>query len=442
MWPKQLELLRGLFGELFDGRRDDIKFNVLSQKAMTNSDYAKIERELQRTLEGKHASNKGGNNIQRAVWDDLTSSKSEDDEFHTLEPRTSLQDSTSEIPSDKHIPTGSVGDYATTTNIGKLHIKSLFLTIVEDDLDSSSSSLSPSADMQHTTAEHFQNLSDAEEWDLQDVLGLRDKFARSTPVSHLWLHASRVVVEGKEKVSAYNTTITGRISLETCEMWEHLFGLHDIIASVTPDSLYHLKTAPICMELLTFPNRSQEERFSFVPSVIVDYQLIESAGARPPRSSSAPSSLKISLQAARTDLDITIIDRLHTLLAAVSPSKKADIKRWKDGSRNGASSGPPVEVNLMCENLTINVRFPILDLRPAVDRSGPRYRSLQKEFLVVVMVGFRVRAFLGAELSKVMTKKNHLSFVRLIFSFYQIYVQSTKNSFPGLFSVLTLTAVA
>lgn len=293
----------------------------------------------------------------------------------------------------------SAADYTTTTNVGKFHVKSLFLTLVEGDLENSSNS-SAFSDMQGLTAEHFQSLSDAEEWDLQNVLGLRDKFARSTPVSHLWLHASRVVAEGKEKVSSNDTTITGRISLETCEVWEHLFGLQDSVASVTSESVYHLRTAPICMELLTFPNRSQEDRSSFQPSVIIDYQSTE-ANRSNQSNQIASNSLRLNLQAARTDLDITIIDRLHTLLTAINPPRKVDVKRWEDGMRSTAEVKQPTEVIVRCESLTINVRFPVLDLRPATDRAGPPGRSLQKEFLVAVLEGFRVKCVLDQQVSKV-----------------------------------------
>ena len=118
-------------------------------------------------------------------------------------------------------------------------------------------------------------MSSIESWDLQDTLALRDRFARSVPQSHIWwalvayprffssyflsnfhfiffyqrFGASGVIGEGLEKISANSTTSTVRVSIGALEIWEHLFEQHEPEKVIQVDSVYRLKTAPLCMEV-------------------------------------------------------------------------------------------------------------------------------------------------------------------------------------------------
>ncbi|OQV11992.1 Autophagy-related protein 2-like protein B [Hypsibius exemplaris] len=389
VWPKQLEILRSLFGEVFNGKRPDSKMKSELQKPMTDSDYSKIEGELQRDFDVWQHQPRGGNNIQRAMWDNMSASR-EDEEFYAFTPRSL----TGSILPGPGLDQTSKGYSVTTANSAKFRFKSCFVTLVEEDPKSGSYTPNFQYDaIQRLSAAHFASMAAIETWDLQDYLAIRDRFAKSIPHSHIWLGGSGVVAEGVERMSISESTLTFKLAIGTMEIWEHLFNAAQEPEKATPlDSLYRLTTAPLCMELLTFPNRSAEDRFSFAPCVVMEYEAVEnnSVNLMPRQQPTLPATkLKITLQSARTDLDITGIDRLQNILRAwenVGEKPGGSDDRWTPPLSSG--SGPPLALSVFCTNLTLLVRFPVLDLRPMAYRTQWWARSLHKECLVVDLAGF------------------------------------------------------
>ncbi|XP_055335170.1 autophagy-related protein 2 homolog B-like isoform X2 [Paramacrobiotus metropolitanus] len=408
VWPKQLEMLKNLFRDMFPGSIEDHGRNRLElQKPMTTSDYSKIESELQRDIDARQHLTQGGNNIELATWNTDRTLR-EDEEFFSFDSRRlSNDDGIHRRQPGKSVTVDSSFSerQLTTINAANIRIRALILTVVQEDPEGARSCPSfPFSELQKTARDYFSATSDVCNWDFQDTLLLRHRFSRTIPHGHLWISASTLLIECSEKRSTSAIVQSLKCSFGGFEAWEHLFKSDDVEPERHQENLYHLKTVPLCTEILSFPNRNSEDRYSFTSCITIELESTEKVGGATSKTSSQKNSeLKIALQPAKTDLDITIIDRLVELFAALSlPDSGHDLPEnpWSAGHpvRRVKSDGLQMNVSLSCVELTVHIRFPVLDLRPARDRFPTWKRALHKEKLIVIFSELAFTTALGDEL--------------------------------------------
>ncbi|XP_062901925.1 autophagy-related protein 2 homolog B-like isoform X1 [Mobula hypostoma] len=236
--------------------------------------------------------------------------------------------------------------------------------------------------------EHLKTIN-LSQFPVRDFHILRTKLATACPHDHLRLFATDVKLNCEQRRSTSSRSLNTDVCINWMELLECLFPMD------SPTVI------PQYTELITFQSRCETEAHP-VPSVQIHYKHIDRRGVQGSqgRLASVPqkAELQIELGPIQSELDISIVDRLNSLLQPqklgttemmashmyTSFNKHISLQRaftevFRDDS--GSPANYRTSVQLTTPIFKMAIRFPIPDLRSDQER-GPWFKkSLQKEIL-------------------------------------------------------------
>lgn len=298
-------------------------------------------------------------------------------------------------------------------DVTKLSIKlsSLAVTLLHIDpvfTPTSGAKVSPEDDSAHPLAcmadKFFSNLG-TYGFGGKDFDDMAEKFVSACTADHLRCMAAPVSFEFEKTVSSLHQTGKSELSAGKLQLSECLFERSTSSASnPTPYST---------TELLKFVSREcpAVPFYGFTPSstlpcVKLKYKSTQRTTTSPTavhgRSVDVPKSeLSLVLGGLLCELDVSIVDRLKALLdpqpvfmndasnmqsrmfRSCNPSLVNQQAVFTQALEDTPALEQPVTIHVTCPSLTVVLRFPIPDLRPAVDRRPWWKQSLRKERLTL-----------------------------------------------------------
>ncbi|RMB98768.1 hypothetical protein DUI87_24987 [Hirundo rustica rustica] len=206
----------------------------------------------------------------------------------------------------------------------------------------------------------------------EDFLSFREVFAEACSHDHLRFIGTGIKVSYEQRQRTASRSFSTDLSIGDMEFLECLF-------STDSHSMQ-----PHYTELLTFHSEERNDSHS-MPCLQLHYKHLDNRGPQGSqgRLSSVPqkAELQIKLSPVFCELDISIVDRLNSLL---QPQKLTTVEMMAShmyASYNKHISLSRVSVQVTAPALNLSVRFPIPDLRSDQER-GPWFKkSLQKEIL-------------------------------------------------------------
>ncbi|XP_014663890.1 PREDICTED: autophagy-related protein 2 homolog B-like isoform X2 [Priapulus caudatus] len=462
--PRQVHILAGMLSGLIFPETEDSS-NVSHQarnKPMQAADYQKIESDLQKQIRGVHTSRRPEQDLVTAHLD------FDEDYFPVSEQMTTVGvesmvssissdiSTTSTAKSDTSVPYGnyfytggklsspfravpakpvahnirhhsvkqkgkhgSIDDPAADLTRYKVTISCLSVTVLHEDPASSSLSAERKASSTGCMDEKQKRLADAF---FEAVMGisvagythqlhlLREDFARACSADHLRLIASPITLEACEKKSISHRNLVATVTTGNAEVVECLFEKTSNVAS--QEGPLNELVMPHYSELLKFTKESLES-----PSIKVSVDIVEriSPQVRRTRNSSKQPKTEIHIELAdcSSDIDISIVDRLHTLLNPHWPPTAPTSSMYKPAASSmgptplnyfsqAMDEGPSpddnkVDLHISSSLATFNVHFPIADLRPEQNRRPWWQRELRKEVLILDCTELYMHTVIGNE---------------------------------------------
>ncbi|XP_041070018.1 autophagy-related protein 2 homolog B-like isoform X3 [Carcharodon carcharias] len=247
--------------------------------------------------------------------------------------------------------------------------------------------LDPLAKMASHFFEQFKTF-DLSQFPAGDFHTLRPKFAVACPHDHLRLFATGMKLNYEQRRGASSRSLNTDVCINWMELLECLFPMDSL--TVTPQYT----------ELITFQSVSETGAHP-APSVQLHYKHIDRRGVQGSqgRLTSVPpkAELQIELGLIQSELDISIVDRLNSLLQPqklattemmashmyTSFNKHISLRAFTEVFRDDSASpaNQRTSVQLTTPMFKMAIRFPIPDLRSDQER-GPWFKkSLQKEIL-------------------------------------------------------------
>ncbi|XP_033110504.1 autophagy-related protein 2 homolog A-like [Anneissia japonica] len=290
----------------------------------------------------------------------------------------------------------------------KLRFASMSVTILHEDPAST-----PIHIMEESTSTKLQEMSKNFFDELQMGYGMKDSaewkknFAAACPYDHLRLVAAPCNVELERKQINSVTHNTAELSLGTLQLLECLFNNHKTDVSMKGGG----DLQPDHTEILTFDqldsNLSGKTYSEFTGKSTSAVRIkIESKDRTDNsighRASKQKMKIEVELGELTCELDVTIVDRLYSLLHPQAFSdfqqgghmtfksmytstnmKQACFKQAMDDDTT--NSAYHIDINATCPQATVKLRFPCPDFRPLTDieRSPWWKKSVRQEVLFV-----------------------------------------------------------
>ncbi|XP_015509682.1 autophagy-related protein 2 homolog B [Neodiprion lecontei] len=226
-------------------------------------------------------------------------------------------------------------------------------------------------------------------------------FAEACYLSHIRLLAAPLVIEASEKTTAQASTTSGSVSLATLEILECL------IDSNGPNSK---KTAAVeYVELLGFPKDSAANNYSFTNKTDfrARFKYSEKAvrHAQFTKFAHPRTEIDIQLEECRSELDITIVDRISAVLNPhpictsthpVTASRDAVNQQalFYQAVESPSLPDSKVDVKISSPICMIKLRFPVPDLRPLHDMNRTPWwkRSVRPDFVTLELTDAQVHS--------------------------------------------------
>ncbi|XP_012255190.2 autophagy-related protein 2 homolog A [Athalia rosae] len=216
-------------------------------------------------------------------------------------------------------------------------------------------------------------------------------FVEACQLSHIRLLAAPLVLEGNEKTTAQASTISGNLSLASLEILECL------IDSNGPNSKKIQSVEYI--ELLGFPKDTLPNNYSFANKTDfrARFKYSEKAvrHAQLTKFAHPRTDIDIQLEECRSEMDITIVDRISAILNPhpicncnpVTTSRDAVNQQtlFHQAVESSLLPDSKTDVKISSPNCTIKLRFPIPDLRPLHDMSRTPWwkRSVRQDYVTL-----------------------------------------------------------
>ncbi|KAK6635316.1 hypothetical protein RUM44_000567 [Polyplax serrata] len=415
-----MDLIDGMSSSTQEARRG-IR-NQCLQKPMEESDFRKIEHELQMNLDqvtglqSKGLSNQGWANTCLDMSDDfaplhnayrlndsvISSTGSLSSSVMSMSSRSSHCQSSYYQPKRKSESGGNESDPNAIVIHFHILLSSLSIVLLHEDIltvspDSHNTTKAKSSyeEMRRVANEFFDKLAYyvASGYGNKDFEKARDVFSNICQLNHLRLTAAPVIIEGSETSTTNTSVIKGKCTTSSMEVLECLL-------EKNPNTDQKIVEY---VELLKFKTeREKEEPFSqairSAPKVTINFRLshTNSHVDKGRRYVQPKSEFMFDLQPFETEIDITIADRISALLNpdyyfsrktnggfssySTKPFSPDHIRQVVD-----SISVPNVKQNVKLTSpfITIKLRFPIPDLRPIHDMDKPPWwkRSVRKDIL-------------------------------------------------------------
>ncbi|XP_008558251.1 autophagy-related protein 2 homolog B [Microplitis demolitor] len=422
--PRQVHVLMELGHGLASPDLEDIS-NVAprtcTEKPMAGSDFSRVERELMHQLHPVHGLRTTDlRNTQGWSTASLDESDNED-EFLPMKLPGGMSDSqtTNNISMDESISASSISSKSSVTNVTKPHkhranadtdptaetsqfhvrVSSIAVILLHEDIlttgiESRGLTCASTEQMKNAAEEFFNKLGifAADGYGNKNFDKAAKIFLDACRLSHIRLLAAPLVVEGSEKTTPQASAIAGSLTLATLEIVECLVDTSN--NSETPKVEY--------VELLTFDNKSTATdnfgllnttdfrmRFKYTEKAVRHAQTTRFAHPR--------TEIDIQLEPCQSEVDITIIDRISSVLnpqpiCTYNPSSTAK-DTWNQHAmfyqavESPILSDSRVNIKVSSSRAIFKVRFPVPDLRPLHDMSRAPWwtRSVRSDFITLTL---------------------------------------------------------
>lgn len=253
-------------------------------------------------------------------------------------------------------------------------------------------------------------------------------------LSHIRLLAAPLVIEGREKNVCLLSVVSGTLTLASLEIVECLVDSNNSETNGTPSSEF--------VELLTFP-KENSTNFGFTNKT--DFKMkfkyvedIQNTGyAQLVKCANPKTKIDIELEPYKSEVDITIVDRICALLNPqpicvcnpVSNNKNTNQQTlFYQAIESPTLSDFAAVINISSSQCTIKLRFPIPDLRPLHDMNRAPWwkRSVRTDYMILKMTDAQIHFCPHLIFSKKIFSKNHphsvkkhfeIQFRKLLFSY-------------------------
>ncbi|XP_042904044.1 autophagy-related protein 2 homolog B isoform X1 [Parasteatoda tepidariorum] len=421
--PKQVHLLYDLLSGLLqpssteDCRRMSV---AAANKPMRAADFALVEQELYRqqqkceiptkslknqgwsshcidesddeinfmSMESKHCKEfveNENDSLSSSISSDFVRSDSSGNQFSTNLRRRSRNSSTVQaLLQDQVSELTHFHGCVSSCCIIILHDDSVQESLSASCKDSEESDTNKSISLKERAETFFDDLLkfQMDGFDFKDFNVSRDPLSKLCETNHLRLMASSVTIDGNEKSSSIQRILNFSMSFFKCEILESLFNSANIVNKPNQKS-------PTYVEILKCDNRISSENNTEMQQAAlklkyqqIDY-IAENRTMKPPT-----NKLELQFGPITCEFDISITDRIQTLLGFQGSFSQNDSKKedWKDSEIMATTrSAPKTDINLSSPNVTINLRFPIPDLRSIHDINRVPWwqQNLHKEILIM-----------------------------------------------------------
>ncbi|KAH0569025.1 autophagy-related protein 2 homolog B [Cotesia glomerata] len=420
--PRQVHVLMELGHGLASPDLEDIS-NVAprsAEKPMAGSDFSRVERELMHQLHPVHGLRTTDlRNTQGWSTASLDESDNEDEFLPMKLGGMSDSQTTNNISMDESISASSISSKSSVTNVSKPHkhrvnadsdptaetsqfhirVSSIAVILLHEDIlttgiESRGLTCASTEQMKTASEEFFSKLGifAADGYGNKNFDKAAKIFLDACRLSHIRLLAAPLVVEGSEKTTPQSSAINGSLTLATLEIVECL--VDTSTNSETPKVEY--------VELLTFDNKSLATdnfgllnrtdfrmRFKYTEKAVRQAQTTKFAHPR--------TEIDIQLDPCQSEIDITIIDRISSVLnpqpiCTYNPSSTAK-DMWNQHTmfyqavESPILSDSRVNIKVSSSRAILKVRFPVPDLRPLHDMSRAPWwtRSVRSDFITLTL---------------------------------------------------------
>ncbi|XP_077866099.1 autophagy-related protein 2 homolog B-like [Saccoglossus kowalevskii] len=297
----------------------------------------------------------------------------------------------------------------------KLKFSSIAMVILHENPLPSTSNNQQSVSMMTLSTSYFHEIGfGASVVGGKDYDELRERLAKACQHDHLQLIFAPVTLECDRKTSHSANAISADFSVGMLEVVEALYERSTPVSSTGTPNTENI--SPSYAEILTFTEeelsrRSMYTSLSSVPCFKIKVKNLTRNSGQGPNSRGSlhrpRTDIVMQFGRIRLDLDVTVVDRLNSLLHPVPLPDTDGHRNYKSFhhqnipmSRQGyfsqaiddtpSLSDQRIDIHVTCPFSVISVRFPIPDLRNDHERRPWWVRSLRKEilFLEVMEVGF------------------------------------------------------
>ncbi|XP_033188946.1 autophagy-related 2 [Bombus vancouverensis nearcticus] len=432
--PRQVHVLLELGHGLASPDLEDVS-NVAprayTEKPMADSDFNRIERELihqihptqgLRSMDLRHAQG----------WSTASLDESDNkDEFlpMRLPGSTSMNDSitSNNISMDGSILSSSISLKNSATNLPKqqkhrhsvdnspsaetshfhVRVSSIAVILLHEDIlttcvEGGGLTCSSIRQMKNSADEFFKQLGmfRAGGYGNKDFDKASKVLLDACHLSHIRLLAAPLVIEGREKNVSWFSVVSGTLTLASLEIVECLIDSNNSGANVTPPTEF--------VELLTFP-KEDSTNFGFTNKTDLKMKFkyvehIENTGYTQLLKCADPhTTIDIELEPCKSEVDITIVDRICALLNpqpicvcnTVSSNKNTNQQTlFYQAIESPTLSDFAAMIKVSSSQCTIKLRFPIPDLRPLHDMNRAPWwkRSVRTDYMILKMTDAQIHA--------------------------------------------------
>ncbi|XP_060533459.1 autophagy-related protein 2 homolog B isoform X2 [Cylas formicarius] len=402
--PRQYYLLMALIDGFSSPSHGKSQKDKLNSKPMTDTDYEKIEKELQNLL-NPFPHYQALNLQQNHGWATGAMDDSTGEYIPMKEAASGMYDSTlsgvsssmessfsssmvSSATDQSHHSRRRVSNIDTdpTAEISRFHIRLVSLAVVllhEDILSVSTDSKQVLVRQMQKTVEKFFNNIDYTTFSGyvgKDFNEMNSSFGKACRLSHLRLLAAPIQVEADEKTTNSSFSISGQMTAAKVQLLECLYNCEKV------------KYIPL-IDFELSPNVSGSPNVT-KPSIKLRFKHVQRTGKSMLSKKCGPrTDLSISLNKCSAEVDISIIDRITSLLnyPPIFASEKLD------GYWNGNQTRPEgfmplnsesiLDLKIMSSLINLKLRFPVPDFRPPHDLSKYPWweRNIRKDYISLVL---------------------------------------------------------
>ncbi|KZC06215.1 Autophagy-related protein 2 like protein B [Dufourea novaeangliae] len=465
--PRQMHVLLELGHGLASPDLEDVS-NVAprncTEKPMAVSDFNRVERELihqihptqgLRTTDLRHTQG----------WSTASLDESDnEDEFlpMRLPGSTSMSDSvtSNNISMDGSISTSSISLKSSATNLPKqrkqrhsvdsgpsaetshfhVRVSSIAVILLHEDIlttcvNGGGLTCSSIQQMKNSADEFFKQLGlfATGGYGNKDFDKASKLLLNACQLSHIRLLAAPLVMEGREKTTTLSSVISGTLTLASFEIVECLIDSNSSSGNGTPPAEY--------VELLTFPKENSTNiGFTNKTDFKMKFKYVEDAHsarhAQLMKYTHPCTEIDIELEPCKSEVDITIVDRICALLNPqpicvcnpVSNNKNINQQTlFYQAVESPTLSDFSAVINVSSSQCTIKLRFPIPDLRPLHDMNRAPWwkRSVRTDYMILKLTDAQIHSSVKSHPHSV--AKHEIQFRKMLFSYAETETDTPIN---------------
>ncbi|XP_034941345.1 autophagy-related protein 2 homolog B [Chelonus insularis] len=419
--PRQVHVLIELGHGLASPDLEDIS-NVAprtcAEKPMGSSDFSKVERELMHQLHSVH-SFRTTDLRHTQGWSTASIDESDNEEEFLSMKLPGMSDSmtTNNLSMDGSISASSISSRSSISNITKPHkrrlsadtdptaetsqfhvrVSSIAVILLHEDIlttgiESRGLTCASTEQMKSAAEEFFDKLGifAADGYGNKNFDKASKTFLEACHLSHIRLLAAPLIIEGSEKTTPQASATTGSLTLASLEVVECLIDTSNATEKPKIENV----------ELLSFiKSNNDSSGFSNLTDFRMKFKYTVKAvrQAQTTRFVLPRTEIDIQLEPCNSEIDITIIDRISSVLnpqpiCTCNPTTAAR-DTWNQQTmfyqavENPILSDFRIDVKISSSKMILKVRFPVPDLRPLHDMSRAPWwmRSVRPDYMTLTL---------------------------------------------------------